>query len=736
MYKIFIVVNLFFFTSAFAEITDSTSNKPVKIYGVITVEKNKPLEGANLVIQGSIDGATSDSKEYYEFETEKTGKQILIITALEYSEKKTDIDIIPYTDMKLDFGMSKAEVTTDEIVVTASSFTSGKNSQVTITALEIVRIPGANADLFRALTTFPGTNQVDEGSRITVRGGDPDEVLTILDQASLYNPFIFDNTYNTSSFSTINPWSLKGINFSSGGFSAKYGNALSAVLDLNTYDVPQTRGMFAILGLANAGLSGSYVNKKGDFGATFSGSQTFLRPFIEVNGTRADFSPLPTATQLGGTISHKFSSTGLIKFYIDYNSDNIGIKSYSPTYEGYFNNKTNNIFANLMVQTAPSAVSLLNVSVSASRYNRIFNYGVLSNDNSDIYSKIRADFSTPLSQTMDFRTGAEFEYSEFKLSGTYPQYFYNIRPDAPSVKIDGKNNTGRLGAYVESQAKFGKYLFVIGGLRSDYHTLSNKYSIDPRLSLVYKLSNFSFLKGATGIYHQFSSLQNYQLSYNFTPEPQKAVHYILGYEYNRDGDYILRVETYYKDYSNLLSRNEYGYLFNSGGEGFAKGVDAFFKVRFKPDFNGWISYSYTDSKRRLFPTQPLVSSNYDITHNVSIVASYNITSMITVGASYRISTGKPYTPVTSAIYDPTQNAYEPAYGTENSERFSVYQRVDLNAQYIFSLFNKFAVVFVALNNLFNTDNLYSYTYNFNYTNKLPVYSDNTRIIYAGIGMQL
>ena len=736
MYKIFIVVNLFFFTSAFAENTDSTSIKPVKIYGVITGEKNKPLEGANLVIQGSIDGATSDSKGYYEFETEKTGKQILIITALEYSEKKTDIDIIPGTDMKLDFGMSKAEVTTDEIVVTASSFTSGKNSQVTITALEIVRIPGANADLFRALTTFPGTNQVDEGSRITVRGGDPDEVLTILDQASLYNPFIFDNTYNTSSFSTINPWSLKGINFSSGGFSAKYGNALSAVLDLNTYDVPQTRGMFAILGLANAGLSGSYVNKKGDFGATFSGSQTFLRPFIEVNGTRADFSPLPTATQLGGTISHKFSSTGLIKFYIDYNSDNIGIKSYSPTYEGYFNNKTNNIFANLMVQTAPSAVSLLNVSVSASRYNRIFNYGVLSNDNSDIYSKIRADFSTPLSQTMDFRTGAEFEYSEFKLSGTYPQYFYNIRPDAPSVKIDGKNNTGRLGAYVESQAKFGKYLFVIGGLRSDYHTLSNKYSIDPRLSLVYKLSNFSFLKGATGIYHQFSSLQNYQLSYNFTPEPQKAVHYILGYEYNRDGDYILRVETYYKDYSNLLSRNEYGYLFNSGGEGFAKGVDAFFKVRFKPDFNGWISYSYTDSKRRLFPTQPLVSSNYDITHNVSIVASYNITSMITVGASYRISTGRPYTPVTSAIYDPTQNAYEPAYGTENSERFPVYQRVDLNAQCIFSLFNKFAVVFVALNNLFNTDNLYSYTYNFNYTNKLPVYSDNTRIIYAGIGMQL
>jgi hypothetical protein len=101
-----------------------------------------------------------------------------------------------------------------------------------LTPLEIVRIPGSDADLCRAITTFPGSNQVDEGSRITVRGGDASEVMTILDQASLYHLFIFDDDFNTSSYTTINPWGLKGINFSSGGFSAKFGNALSAVLDL------------------------------------------------------------------------------------------------------------------------------------------------------------------------------------------------------------------------------------------------------------------------------------------------------------------------------------------------------------------------------------------------------------------------------------------------------------------------------------------------------------------------
>ena len=90
--------------------------------------------------------------------------------------------------------MSK-EVVTEEIIITASSFTSGNNNAVTLTPLEIVRIPGADADIYRAITTFPGSNQVNEGSRITVRGGDPNEVLTILDLASLYNPFIFDETF-------------------------------------------------------------------------------------------------------------------------------------------------------------------------------------------------------------------------------------------------------------------------------------------------------------------------------------------------------------------------------------------------------------------------------------------------------------------------------------------------------------------------------------------------------------
>ena len=178
-YLLIVVACEFLSVASFSQTLDSL-NAPSKIYGKIT-GNNKPLNGANVVIENSIDGATSDSSGYYEFETSKLGKQRLLFTAVEYKEKTQEVNIEAGKSFEINVTLSESEVVTEEIIVTASSFTSGEQSKVTLTPLEIVRIPGADADLYRAITTFPGTNQVDEGSRIAVRGGDASEVLTVLD---------------------------------------------------------------------------------------------------------------------------------------------------------------------------------------------------------------------------------------------------------------------------------------------------------------------------------------------------------------------------------------------------------------------------------------------------------------------------------------------------------------------------------------------------------------------------
>ncbi|HMT11407.1 MAG TPA: hypothetical protein PKA39_07265, partial [Ignavibacteria bacterium] len=116
-------------------------------------------------------------------------------------------------------------------------------------------------------------------------------------------------------------------------------------------------------------------------------------------------------------------------------------------------------------------------------------------------------------------------------------------------------------------------------------------------------------------------------------------------------------------------------------------------------------------------------------------ASYSISDVITTGLSYRLSTGKPYTPITGGIYDPNANAYQPIYAETNSGRFPTYQRMDVNFQYIFSLFGRFAIAVFQINNLLNQKNLYDYTYNFDYSKREEIVTTNKRQFYLGLGLQ-
>lgn len=728
---------LYILTFSFILYGYNVFSQDAKISGKVTGEKNIPLNGANVVIEGSIDGATTDSTGYYEFETSKTGAQTILVTAIDYSEKKQTVNIEAGKPIELNVQLKQSVVETDEIIVTASSYTSGQQSQVTITPMEIVRIPGSDGDLYRAITTFPGSNQVDEGSRITVRGGDANEVSTILDQATLYNPFIFDDDFNTSSYTTINPWGLRGINFSSGGFSAKFGNALSAVLDLKSYDMPQFTGAFLWLGLANVGLSGVYVNDKKNFGATFDIGQTILEPYFKINGYLTEsYDPIPMARGLGGTLSYNPNATSNVKTYFNYNQDKIGVRNSGPSYDGYFNSESNNVFGNVKYSTGLGSKTYLNTGVSFSNYKDKVSYGVLNTETKNLYGKVRTDIIHKLSQKITLNTGAEYEYNEDKFNGTVPQFSYDLKPGAPTFNINTGNHTGRVGGYLEAEIKPAKTYFAVVGVRTDYHTLSKKPIVNPRLSLGWKFAKDMIVRGAVGLYNQYPKLEYYAQSNNFELKPEQATHYILGYEFNKnEGVFLFRVEGYYKDYKNLVLRDNNSFLYNSQGSGFAKGVDVFVKSSVTNKYVTWISYAYTDSKRKQYDAMTEVSANYDITHSLTFVGSYNITDNIVAGLTYRISTGKPYTPITGGVYDSTYNNYQPIYAETNSGRFPTYQRMDINLQYIFSLFGRFAVAVASLNNVLNNKNLYDYTYNFDYSQQKEIVTSNKRQVYFGLGIQ-
>jgi hypothetical protein len=252
----------------------------------------------------------------------------------------------------------------------------------------------------------------------------------------------------------------------------------------------------------------------------------------------------------------------------------------------------------------------------------------------------------------------------------------------------------------------------------------------------YKFAKDNIIRGAIGLYHQFPDLRYYSQSVSNNLKPEQAVHYILGYELDKnDGLFMFRLEAYYKDYKNLVLYDKNSFMYYSGGTGYARGIDVFLRSRVYNKYSTWISYSYTDSKRKQYSVDVLAPAAFDITHNLTFVGSYNITDELVTGITYRISTGKPYTPVTGSYFDTAQNVYVPVYAAPNSSRFPVYHRLDVNLQYIFSLFGRFAVAVAQINNVLNNKNLYDYTYNYDYSKKIEILTTNKRQVYFGIGVQ-
>ena len=130
-------------------------------------------------------------------------------------------------------------------------------------------------------------------------------------------------------------------------------------------------------------------------------------------------------------------------------------------------------------------------------------------------------------------------------------------------------------------------------------------------------------------------------------ESEKASHYILNYQYNKDKQ-TFRVDAYYKQYNDLVKYNTenaaFNSIFNNNGDGFAKGIDVLWRDEKNiKNMEYWISYSYIDTERdyRNFPAK--VTPNFVADHNLSVVTKYWINGWKSqVGFTNSFATGRPY----------------------------------------------------------------------------------------------
>lgn len=714
--KILVLVYLVLLSICYAQ------NK-AQIKGKVTDGK-EPVAFASVYIAGSTDGTISDENGIFSFSTKKKGKVPVIATMVGYEKLSYEVDIEKQNNIEIELILEESLIKLSGVVITASSYGSLKEKGLVLDSRDVYTTPGGAADLYQALKTLPGVTPVSEGAQLYVRGGDPIETVTILDQASLYHPYTFESA-NGGLFSNINTGIIKGMFFSSGGFSAKYGNVLSGVLDIETKDNPENSSYTVGLSMANAALE-ARVPLSTEIGIQLNARQSFTKPIFLLNGGLDRIAVTPVSSDIGAIVNYKYSKTGKFKFTLFFNSDKQGINIERAEYKGVFDGTSNNKLIALQNVELLSSSIVSKTSISFNTYDNLWKLGVLDLKTTDYNYKFRNDLQITLSKSFRLNTGFEVEKRVSKFEGIIPTEDYDIRPDANSEGIDAKLSGSRIGLYTESE-----FVNILGfesltssiGLRADYIPELKLYWFDPRFSFAYKYDDFTTFAIGLGIFRQLPNPRLFsQSDGNPNLKPMKASHIILSFNRTIGEGEELRVESYYKKYQDLPLENE-TLNYDNGGYGFAKGIDIILKSKNFLGINGWISYGIMETKRKWMDFEELSNSNYDITHNINLVATYMLTGSWQIGVNCKIATGRPYTPVTSSIYHTISGIYEPVYGIKNSDRYPTYKRVDLRLVYLFQSFSKYTtVLFLEGLNILNFRNLFGYTYMNDYSSRKEIES--------------
>lgn len=652
------------------------------ITGVVKDEQSNVIMGANVFLEGSFDGATTNELGQFQFTTQKEGSQVLKVSMLSFETKSMVMDVTKMTHLNITL---RADVEVlDAVVLSAGSFEASDNSRVSVLKpLDVVTTANALGDVFGALQTLPGTSTLNEDGRLFVRGGRAEETQVFIDGIRVFTPYT-PTTNNIPTRGRYSPFLFDGITFSTGGYSAEYGQALSSVLLLNTENEPDQNK--TDIGIMSVGGNVGHTKKWDRSSLSGTISYTNLVPYLAIFNDRNTWEK-PFETVQGETVFRQRFSTGLLKFYAAFDTTQFKLNQPDINFQNGVDLKLNN--RNFYLNTSYKGTLGDNWSIgtglsfTAAKNNFNVNNQLINSKENSFHAKIK--FKKRFSSRLKLNLGVEQFSTDFKES---------FEDQIISADLDFSNPI--TAGFSELDVMLSKKLAFKVGLRLDYHSQREEWNWSPRIAAAYKISQYSQLSLAYGEFYQ--TLNNEILKFNSQLNSQRATHYILNYQYVED-DRLFRAEVYRKSYNNLITFNTpeeaLSSTFLNNGFGYAQGLDLFWRDNKSiKNLDYWLSYSFLDSKRKEGNYNEQVRPPFALKHNLSIIGKYWIDDLKSqVGLAYTFASGRPYTnPNTDALL---------------SERTQPFHSLSLNWAY---LITPQKILYASVNNVLGIKNINGYQY--------------------------
>jgi hypothetical protein len=687
------------------------------VRGVLKDAKGKPVVYANVFVKSSGDGAVTDSSGKFEFQTALRDTQLLKASCIGYKTLEYPIVIKPGVN-EVSLKMAVMENNLGEVVINAGTIAASDERTVAILKpLDIVTIAGGQADIAGAIQTLPGVQR--NGGDVTglmVRGGDVTEATVIVDGTVAQDAF-FSAVPGIAQRSRFSPFDFKGTSFSSGGYSARYGQAMSSILDLETQDLPEKSTLNTGANFAGVYAGGAVL--MGENAIEINAAYNNLTPYYLIARTNNTYYYKPQGGSASARWISKLGDKGYFKMNMQYNYYKVGVTIPNPD--------SANQLINFGLQNE-------NIMISASYKYYITPKLKFFSDFGYSYNEDNIQWGSFAVLRKDDRLQgrAEIEYqpvNQFNLlAGVEVQrYFYSIVYDT----LSGQFYETMPAAYIEANWKPVAWFGIKLGARGEYSALLNKFNGAPRASLAFRTGKQGQISAAGGMFYQ-SAPSQYLLE-GYRPNFQLAVHYMLNYQWIRD-DRTLRVEAYYKNYYDLIReqglpydpnpyRWDFGYV-NNSGSGYARGIDFFWRDKKSiKNFDYWISYSYIDTRRLYQNYLAKVTPDYISPHDLNIILKYFIDKINTnISVSYFYASGRHY-------YNPNETSFFEYKAPD-------YHNLAATISYLLTLKKVFMVFYVSGDNIINHHNILGYRYSDNGQTAYPILPPTYASVFIGFNISL
>ncbi len=711
------------------------------VSGRVTNNKKKPLYGVSITLKNSYDGATSDSSGKFSFITTETGEQVLEATITGFNALSQKITL-GGTSTNQDLILKEQVTELKAVVISAGSFeASDKSKGAVLSDIDIVTTPSANGDITSAFKSLPGTQQVGESEGLFVRGGTATESKIFMD-GNLVNNFFYSSTPGIATRGRFNPFLFKGTVFSTGGYSALYGQALSSALILESKDLPERTEADLSLSVVGAGGGIQHLSKDKKSSWGISVNYTNLWLAFNVIKQKQDFFQIPLVNQGDANFRIKTKTGGFVKYYGYISTNKTGFRTAdidSLVLKDAFDINNINTYQNLSWKDKIGQGWRINTGISFST-----NKDDITNEVQDADNR-KYNTSMPLYAFKNFNLVNKAQYAqarfviERKLFGLNAirfgsEYFYS-NEKATYTLYDGtsfsnKVNDRIFASFAETDIYLTNNLAAKIGTRLEHSALINKWNIAPRVSLAYKVGQNSQASFAYGIFYQNPERKYLPglagLNYS------QANHYIFQYT-RQTKAYTFRTELFYKKYTNLYktdsSAENREIAANNNGYGNAKGIEFFWRDKKTiKNVDYWISYSYLDTKRDFLNYPYAIQPSFAATHTASFVFKRFFLPIKTqFNLSYNFATGRPYYRI--AKNNLNQNVITDAGKTidYNSASFSVNYLPNLGKKNT----KTFVVWVLGVTNVLGQNQVYTYNYSNNGDRKIAVTPPGKRFVFIG-----